>query len=520
MRQTIHYNSGEKDMSMLLVTYDNKIYNIECEKGTLLFEALRKEGVAPASPCGGRGTCGKCAVFVTDASGTRKVLACRTYVDGDMNVTVPTDRGDVTWNETLPACEDYGALAPGREGLGLAVDLGTTTVAVKLYDLQSGKLLGTKSEWNAQKDFGADVITRIQYCKDNADGLEVLSDEIRRQIRKMAGFLCMKKSREPGDIKEICICGNTVMQHIFAGLSPVSIASAPYEALSLFDDGKSMNYVGAKTFLAPCVAGYVGGDITSGLLSSGLWKKPGRNLFIDVGTNGEMALGGRDGFVSCAVASGPAFEGAGIACGMQALDGAINKAKVEDGKLVLEIVGGGKAKGICGSGLLDLISCLLKLGAVNKRGKFDPASDLVRGKGAEARVDLTEDGSVYLCQKDIRQLQLAKAAVAAGIKVLLAEEGLEVSELDGLYLAGGFGNRLDPVSAAEIGMLPMELVKPSDGSETKVRTVGNSALAGAEDALLDPSLRDRLIEIKDKCRYIELSTSSSFSEEFINELNF
>ena len=507
-------------MSMLLVTYDNKIYNIECEKGTLLFEALRKEGLAPASPCGGRGTCGKCAVFVSDSSGTRKVLACRTYVEGDMSVTVPTDRGDVTWNETASDGEAYGALAPGREGLGLAVDLGTTTVAAKLYDLQSGKLLGTKSEWNVQKDFGADVITRIQYCKDNENGLDVLSSGIRAQIRKMAAWLCMKKSREPGDIKEIYICGNTVMQHIFAGISPVSIASAPFEPLSLFDDGKSIEYSGARTWLAPCVAGYVGGDITCGLLSSGLWKKPGRSLFIDVGTNGEMALGGQDGFVSCAVASGPAFEGAGIACGMQALDGAINKARIEDGKLVLEVVGGGSAKGICGSGLLDLVACLLKLGAVNKRGKLDPASGLVSGSGKYARIDLTEDGSVYLCQKDIRQLQLAKAAVAAGIKVLLAEEGLEISQLDGLYLAGGFGNRLDPVSAAETGMLPMELVTPSDGTESRVHAVGNSALAGAEDALLSTSLRNSLTEIKDSCRYIELSTSSRFTEEFVNELDF
>lgn len=507
-------------MSILSITYDGKTCNIECEKGTLLFEALRKEGTAPSSPCGGRGTCGKCAVYLTDASGTRKVLACRTYVEGDCSVTVPTDRGDVTWNETGASEEDYGAVFMGREGLGLAVDLGTTTVAARLYDLTNGKLLGTKSEWNVQKDCGADVITRIQYCMDREDGLDFLSDGIRRQIRKMAAYLCMKRSREPGDINEICVCGNTVMEHIFAGLSPNSIAAAPFEPLSLFDDGADFDFLGAKTYLAPCAAGYVGGDITSGLLSSGLWKKPGKSLFIDVGTNGEMALGGADGFVSCAVASGPAFEGAGIACGMQALDGAINKAWTEDGKLAFDVVGGGPAKGICGSGLLDLVASLIKLGAISKRGKLEAASELVSGKGAEARVNLTADGSVYLCQKDVRQLQLAKAAVAAGIKVLLAEEKIAVSELDGLYLAGGFGNRLDPLSAAGIGMLPMELVRPSDGSESKVHTVGNSALAGAEDALLNPPLRSTLLEIKNKCRYIELSTSSSFSEEFINELNF
>lgn len=498
-------------MSTLFIIHGSAKTTVKCEKGTLLMEALRRAGAAPASPCGGRGTCGKCVVTISDEEGPRKVLACRTYVTGDCYVTVPVDNGDVTWNDTMGTAGYYGGTAPGREGLGLAVDLGTTTVAVKLYDLSSGKLLGIKSEWNAQKPYGADVITRIQYCMDNEDGLGLLSDEVRRQIRKMAGFLCMKKSREPGDIKEVFLCGNTVMQHIFAGISPNSIASVPYEPETLFDDGNPQKILSAGTYLAPCVAGYVGGDITCGLLGSGLWEKSGKNLFIDVGTNGEMALGGKDGFVSCAVACGPAFEGAGIACGMQALDGAISKVRVNCGVLEFDVIGGGSAKGICGSGLLDLVACLLELGAINKRGKLDPASPLVVGKGADARINLTEDGSVYLCQKDVRQLQLAKAAVAAGIKVLLAEEGLKVSDLDGLYLAGGFGNRLDPISAAKIGMLPSEL---------EVHTVGNSALAGAEDSLLDPRLRQALISIKNNCRYIELSTSSSFSEEYINQLNF
>ena len=511
-------------MSTVLLTYGNIKSSVECEKGTLLMEVLRKAGAAPASPCGGRGTCGKCVVTLTDAEGPRRVLACRTYVSGDCRVVVPEDNGDVTWNDTMSSAEYYGGYAPAREGLGLAVDLGTTTVAVTLYDLSSGKLLGTKSEWNAQKPYGADVITRIQYCLDNDDGqgagLVFLSDEIRRQIRKMAGFLCLKKSREPGDITEIFVCGNTVMQHIFAGISPASIASVPYEPLSYFDDGKTLDFLGATTYISPCVAGYVGGDITCGLLGCGLWKKPGKNLFIDVGTNGEMALGGADGFVSCAVASGPAFEGAGIACGMQALDGAISRAWVEGGSLEYEVVGGGRAKGICGSGLLDLVAALLELGAINKRGKIQVGAPLVSGSGSDVRINLTDDGSVYLCQKDIRQLQLAKAAVAAGVKVLLAEEGLSLRDLDGLYLAGGFGNRLDPASAAAIGMLPLELVTPEDGSPSKVHTVGNSALAGAEDALLNPPLRQTLLDIKNNCRYIELSTSSSFSEQFISELNF
>lgn len=507
-------------MSTLFITYGNAKKTVECEKGTLLMDALRKAGTMPPSPCGGRGTCGKCVVILDDAEGCRKVLACRTYIGGDCKVTVPSDNGEVTWNETAATADYYGGSVRTREGLGLAVDLGTTTVAVKLYDLSSGKLLGTASEWNAQKIYGADVITRIQYSMDNDGGLELLSGEVRRQIRKMAGLLCMKKSKEPGDIKEICICGNTVMQHIFAGISPASIASVPYEPESYFDDGSSIDYLSASTWLAPCVAGYVGGDITCGLLGSGLWKKPGKNLFIDVGTNGEMALGGQDGFVSCAVACGPAFEGAGIACGMQALDGAINKVRLTDGALDFDVVGGGRAKGICGSGLLDLVACLLKLGAINKRGKLEPASLLVIGKGADARINLTEDGSVYLCQKDVRQLQLAKAAVAAGVKVLLEEEGLTIGDLDGLYLAGGFGNRLDPVSAAAIGMLPMELVSPSDGSGSRVHTVGNSALAGAEDALLNPAFRQDIMSIKNNCRYVELSTSTSFSQEYINELNF
>ena len=251
------------------------------------------------------------------------------------------------------------------------------------------------------------------------------------------------------------------------------------------------------------MAGYVGGDITAGLLSTGLHEKAGKSLFIDVGTNGEMALGGRDGFVCCAVASGPAFEGAGIERGMSASFGAIHRVELTDGGLTYEVLGGGEAEGICGSGLLDLVACLLELGYLDESGC------LAEDEHGEAVFYLTE--KVYITQKDVRQLQLAKAAVAAGIKRLMQSEHATFSDIDALYLAGGFGNRLRPESAVRIGMLPRELLAVP---------CGNSALAGAEAALLNPAARETLREIQANCRYLELSSDAAFNDLFIEEMSF
>ena len=466
-----------------------------------LMDFLRENGYLLDAPCGGLGLCGKCKVTLKADGEKERVLACRTVISGDCEVRIPNDDADLSWNEPLSA--HY--FEPGRNGFGAAVDLGTTTVALRLYNLSDGKVVGSASEWNAQKGYGADVITRIGYCMDNEDGLATLRDAVRSQIRDMLGELCSEHGIALSDVKEIFLAGNTVMQHIFAGISPVSIASAPFTPQSYFDGNAPVMLGDIPVSMSPCVAGYVGGDITAGILSSGMYSGKGKTLFIDVGTNGEMAVGDSEWITACAVASGPAFEGAGISCGMPAAFGAISRVYLTDDGLGFDVLGGGDAKGICGSGILDLVACLLELGYIDESGYLEENED------GESVFYLTDE--VYINQKDIRQLQLAKAAVAAGIKFLMNAEDLSFDEIDSLCLAGGFGNRLNPESAVRIGMLPAQLLG-------KTRTAGNTSLSGAEMVLLNPALKNELIEIKEKCRYIELSSEADFNDCFVDEMSF
>ena len=489
------------DMSTIII-HENQIKSEYIfSPGQNLFEFLREKGFAVDAPCGGHGLCGKCKVRLCADGRDDIVQACKITINTDCTVYLSNNDSDLSWN----ASASSGIFEKGRTGYGAAVDLGTTTVALKLYDLSDGSCLGSISEWNTQKTFGADVITRIGFCIDNQSGLEILSEAIRNQIKSMLSKLCGKHGVSVENVSEIVLAGNTVMQHIFVGISPNSIAAAPFTPATLFDDGKTYTLDGIPVYPAPCVAGYVGGDITAGILCTGINERKGKALFIDVGTNGEMVLGDADGMISCAVASGPAFEGAGISCGMPASFGAINKVCLTDSGLEYEVLGGTEAEGICGSGLLDLAACLLELGYIDESGILE------EDENGEAIFRLNE--KVYITQKDIRQLQLAKAAVAAGIKRLMQTEELSFDDINALYLAGGFGNRLRPESAVKIGMLPKDMLG-------KIYSAGNTSLSGAEEALLSPSSREKLSKIKANCRYIELSSDENFSELFIDEMYF
>lgn len=493
-------------MSRVLVEHSGGIKALESQYGESLLDLLRRGGFSVSAPCGGNGTCGKCRVRLGDG---RKVLACRTPAE-DCRVILEENSGGAI-------CTDSGATAKSveaREGIGAAVDIGTTTVAVKLFDLKDGRELGVKSAWNAQAPYGADVISRCQFIMEHEDGLDRLSGLIRDQVFRMADEL-----RREEKIDEFFLAGNTVMEHIFMGLSPVSIATAPFKPLSLFDGGEVFAEKGAALSCSPCVAGYVGGDITAGLLASGLDEKEECSLFLDVGTNGEMALGGMNGFLCCAVASGPAFEGAGISCGMASADGAVSRVRWEEDGPVFQVIGGGKAKGICGSGLLDLLAMLLELELVDETGRLLPPDEAPEGFERWLSEDENGNGVFHLTDRvslsaaDVRQLQLAKAAVAAGIAVLTETAGISPDQIDRLYLAGGFGVHLDPYSAAAIGMLP-------DCLKERTVSLGNSALAGAAMALLSGEKRKQLLKIKEKCQYLELSGNESFNRLYPEHMMF
>lgn len=503
-------------MSRILAYQGDHCFELESAAVETLLETLRRGGVQLSAPCGGGGKCGKCRVEIARDGKRESVLACQYRAEGDCTVYVPALAGGSICTEGQ---ERTPSFTPGRSGLGAAVDIGTTTVAVRLYDLADGSLLGTDSAWNAQAAFGADVISRCQYVMEHEDGLALLRESIRDQVFSLAGGLIRAASREESGLSELYIAGNTVMEHIFMGLSPAGLAVAPFRAESLFTGGKAQLVRGVKTWAAPCAAAYVGGDIMAGLLSTGLWQMPGVSLFLDVGTNGEMALGGREGFVCCAVASGPAFEGAGISCGMASTPGAVaNVCWAADGP-ELTVIGGGEAKGLCGSGLIKLLALLLEKGLVDETGWLLPPEEAPAGYEKWLSEDENGNGcfhlssAVFLSAADVRQLQLAKAAAAAGIQVLLEEAGLTAGEIDRVYLAGGFGTHLDPEAAVAIGMLPEKLAG-------KTVSVGNSALAGAAMALLDGQSRAAMDEIQSKCKYIELSGDSRFNRAFPQHMMF
>ena len=454
---------------------------ITAQNRELLWKAMRRNGMEIAMPCGGTGKCGKCTVILDG----EKVRSCSTYIEGTHTVVCQDGDAGVILADAPCEIEASG----NKKGLGAAVDLGTTTLVVSVYDLETGALIKTESCWNCLKTYGADVISRIDYIKNNG-ALSELSLKIRTQVADITA---------PLGVRRICVAGNTVMQHIFAGIDPSSIAVSPFEPKTLFE-GCTDELEGAQVLYSPCVAGYVGGDITAGILASGIAGKEGRYLYIDVGTNGEMALGGKDGFLCCSCACGPAFEGAQISCGMPGLEGAVSHVKPDGDRLAVETIADAKPAGICGSGLVDLAAALLARGDMDGTGRLYPGE-----------VEIAD--GIGITQSDIRQLQLAKAAVRAGIAVLMKESGTEFEDIDSLVLCGGFGTFLDTDSACAIDMLPKEL-------SGRTVSCGNTSLRGAALALLDDGGFEKALEIKNKCKYLELSGNGNFDDEYIEHMTF
>jgi len=416
-----------------------------------------------------------------------------------------------------------------KETLGVAIDIGTTTVALYLVDLKTGKKLATLGGMNAQAPYGDDVTSRIKYCAEN--GHEELTRLIREQISLMIKRVCLQADKNSEDIEYLSIAANTVMQHLVAGYSPVSMGTAPFTAHSLFGeelpawDGLLIAE-NAKIYYTPAISAYVGGDITAGLLAARLEQIQEAALFLDIGTNGEIVLKHNGTYYCCATAAGPAFEGAGIEKGMIAESGAIKQVKriapppsaevtpPDDpnfsqvqavGETYFTIIGGGLPLGICGSGLLDTIAILLEAGVIDKSGRMFG--------GDKYWLTPSCDRGVYVSAADIRKLQLAKAAIAAGIQVLLHFAGITEKDVKILALSGGFGNYMDLENAAHIGMFPKRMLPIAE-------TAGNTAGEGAVLALTSDKARTQLEKIKEHCEYIELSSMTFFNDKYIEEMAF
>lgn len=487
---------------------------IDTSKKQTILEALRERGIdSVPTPCGGRGRCGKCSVHVEGQE--RDVLACVTEAKPGMVVTIPDEKGAGQIAEGS-SCVHY---APdGTAGIVAACDLGTTTVVCHLVDGKTGQILGTISEANAQKSYGADVISRMQAAGEGK--LRELQELITRQLSGMLKKLLEKAGAD--EAVRLAVAGNTLMCHLLAGISPESIGKPPFLPEEYFGktiQAKEIGIQGCReVYIAPSVSGYVGSDITADLLAITPGHEEEETLLLDIGTNGEMVLGRKGDYVCLAAAAGPAFEGAQIVMGMPAKEGAISHVYLDQRRIRVQVIGGGKATGICGSGLLDALSVFLTLGLIEKDGRIREAGEVsiacrkYLGEYENESCIFLTDG-VCVTQEDIRNLQLAKAAIAAGIELLFRERKLGFHDVDRLVLAGGFGSFLKPESAAAIGLIPQELLPVTV-------SVGNAAGAGTVSAAVSWVAREELSEIQKGMRYLELSAHPDFQELYIQYMNF
>ncbi|MBZ9685952.1 ASKHA domain-containing protein [Clostridium estertheticum] len=430
-----------------------------------------------------------------------------------------------TYENTLVSLESGDT---SKNFYGIAMDIGTTTIATYLINMVNGETVDIISEVNNQRKYGADVISRINYTIENKEGTQVLKNSIINQINEMLEVICFKNSISPKFIYNMTIAGNTIMLQMLLGISCVNISMAPY--ISVFTDDMDFKggdlhiNIGGVVSLLPGISSYVGSDIIAGILASGMIESDKYSILLDLGTNGEIAFGNRQGIVACSTAAGPAFEGANIKYGIGGVKGAVSKIDFSKEK-IYKTIGDELPIGICGSGVLDVVSELLKYEIIDETGRMVDAEEITDTKLRKRLVTIEgmkqflieEKGKnnfpIYFTQKDVREVQLAKAAISAGIKILISEKGINFSQIEKIYVAGGFGNFMNIDSTINIGMIPREL-------EGKVCSIGNGAGSGAKMYLLSKEQRENTVQIKKVTKYIELSNRPDFQEHFMDSIMF
>ena len=418
----------------------------------------------------------------------------------------------------------------GEKGYGVAFDIGTTTVVGVLWDLCQARQIATLAGTNPQNAYGSDVISRIAFAKAAVGNLRLLRDEIVKTLNGMIKRLCAGCGLPVNQVMRVVMCGNTTMSHIVSGHNPETLARAPYlpeyEGILNFTPKQMELDINeqAKITVIPNIAGHVGGDITAGILAVRLYDADESTIFIDIGTNGEIACSNGKKMFACSTAAGPAFEGASIEQGMRAAVGAIEKVTLEDGDIQCQVVGNTDAVGICGSGLIDAVAQMVRLGIVNRSGRICKAEDYQTRTGRTkiaARIRegkdgryfvLSEvpDGCVRVTQKDLREVQLAKGAISAGIKIMAEKMGTKIEKI---MIAGAFGNHINVRSAITIGLLP-EL------EEGRIISVGNTAGAGAVMAMASKNEMERLCAVPDFFEHVELAAREDFQKIYMREMAF
>lgn len=477
-------------MSVLTVHSNQEVTEVSFEGKVKLEDILTANGLMPKKPCGGTGKCGKCAAFLYkegEESKETKVLTCQAYVEGDAELFIPRSK-IVSKIRTEGVMPDFD-LDPVSDGYGVAVDIGTTTLVLRIVDLNTGELLPAVSIENPQRAIAADVINRIQA---SIKGKSTLQKElVQGTIRVLFEKALIENGLEETDIKSWVITGNTTMLYLYTGRIPLSLTKVPYTADCTF------GFVENGIYFPPCFGAYVGADIYTAILASDMVRQDGVNMLIDLGTNGELALYKDGKLTCCATACGPAFEGTGIECGGPATDGAIDHFWVENGEIKYSVIGNAAPTHMCGSAIIDAVAALLKTGHISETGRLDE--------------NYYVTDTVYISKKDIRQIQLAKSAICAGILTLMAVNDVKPEDINNFYVAGGFGAYLNLETAETIGLIPREIID-------NARVIGNAALSGAILTLLDKHATDKLK--LDNCECINLAATAEFSDLYIENMVF
>lgn len=481
-------------MAHLTLIRNGNAHHIPFDPPRSLLAVLEETGVFAPHPCGGRGVCGKCAAIVTGSvsdpneaevrAGHR--LTCQAVLLGDAEAILPDAALEQIAGGTVTA-------APGAGALSAAADIGTTTMALNLC--RDGHTVAVSACTNPQTAVAADVIGRMEAAMAGKGAL--LRQTVTDALENLLADACRQAGVSTNDVEHLVLTGNTTMLYLLTGRDPVSLSRAPFEADCLF--GVETEILGRRAYLPPCMNAFVGADITCAALASGMTARPDTALLCDIGTNGELALWKNGTLHVTSTAAGPAFEGAGISCGCGSIRGAVDRVWVENGEIRCRTIGGAPAVGLCGSGLIDAVAALLALEAIDETGAAE-----------EEPLILTE--GVALTGRDIRAVQLAKAAIAAGIETLLAATGTKESDISRFYICGGFGRHLDLHSAAAIGLIPASFVE-------KARVLGNAALAGATQ-LLDPRQIPAAEALAAPSCHVNLGGNPAFNDRFVDNLFF
>ncbi len=528
-------------MPDVVVTFEPSGLRVLVESGTTALEAARQVGLYIPSDCGGRGTCGKCRVTVypiqiptthdLEHLTTEEIqedirLACKLKLYKKSRILLHRNKTQVKILTTSEA-KDWIIDPDLQNKFGIAIDLGTTTIVAYLLDLSNGIQIAQVESLNPQTAFGEDVISRITFASREKDGSKILQQRVVNELNQQISQLLGSTRIHNDQISRITIVGNTAMHHFLLGANTDSLGKAPYQPSTSGPVTMNPQHLGIQTnantelYLPPNIAGFVGGDTVGFILSERLDSVNDVVLGIDIGTNGEIVLSDNGKLFCCSTAAGPAFEGSTILHGMRGQSGAIEYLSIndKDEKPEVSVIGDSDPQGICGSAIVDIVAELLRIGIVDDSGRMHKTSKRVREDGKQGlsyvvvKKDETKEGNrIIFTQKDVRQVQLAKAAIQTGFTLLLDSIGKDVTEIDRVLLAGAFGNYIRPESAIAIGLLPKIEI-------SKVIPVGNAAGEGAKGLLLSKKNRNLAETIVNKIQYVELASDMRFQEVFMQSIS-